>query len=133
MGMIRNKFRNMMQGRYGVDSFSNALLVVVFVCAILSFFFGNAFYIIAVVCLFYAYFRMFSTNYEKRYKENRAFIDLKNRAEAFVRNQISMMKQRKTHHIYSCPQCKQKIRIPRGHGKIMVTCPKCKMEFQKRS
>lgn len=122
-----------MQGRYGTDEFSKAMLIAACVCAVLSFVFGRLFYVLSVGLLVYVYFRMFSTNYEKRYRENRTFLDWKNRAQAFVRKQKNIMQQRKTHHIYSCPQCKQKIRIPKGRGKIIVTCPKCKMEFQKRS
>lgn len=133
MGIMRDRFRSFMHGRYGIDALSKVLLVIAFICAVLSLFFGRIFYVLGICVLAYVYFRMFSTNYEKRYRENRAFLDKKNRVAAFFRTQKSLMHQRKTHHIYKCAQCGQRIRIPKGKGKIIVTCPKCKFQFEKKS
>ena len=41
--------------------------------------------------------------------------------------------QRKIYKFYKCPMCKQEGRVPRGHGKICITCPKCREEFIRRS
>lgn len=133
MGILRNKLQNFMQGRYGVDALNKCLLVVALICAVVSMFTWRIFYLLGLCIIVYVYFRMFSKNYEKRYRENRAFINARNQVTAFFRRQKSMMTQRKTHHIYKCARCKQKIRIPKGRGKIVVTCPKCKYEFQKKS
>lgn len=133
MGLIRERLRNFMQGRYGVDTLSKVLMGAAFICAVLSVLFGRVFYVFGILILGYVYFRMFSMNYEKRYRENRAFLDKKNRVCAFFRREKSRMEQRKMYHIYTCPSCRQKIRIPKGRGRIMVTCPKCKCEFEKRS
>lgn len=122
-----------MQGRYGVDALNKCLLVVALVFAFISMFTWRIFYLLGMCAIVYAYFRMFSRNYEKRYRENRGFLNAKNRIVAFFQRKKNMMKQRKTHHIYKCAKCKQKIRIPKGRGKIIVTCPKCKFEFQKKS
>ena len=133
MGLITDRLLNFMQGRYGADTLSNVLIGISFICAILSVVFGRIFYFLGLCMIAYVFFRMLSTNYEKRYKENRAFLNGKNKIVAFFRRQKSIMNQRKDYHIYTCAQCRQKIRIPKGHGKIMITCPKCKYEFQKKS
>lgn len=41
--------------------------------------------------------------------------------------------QKKIYKFFDCPQCKQKVRVPKGKGKICITCPKCRMEFVRRS
>lgn len=130
---MRNRIQQFMAGRYGVDSFSRFLLVLSIISVGCSMLFGKIFYFIALLLLVYTYFRMFSKNYEGRYKENMKFRDVLCRFTAIFRTQKQVWMQRRTHHVYSCPSCRQKIRIPRGRGKIIVTCPKCKMEFVKQS
>jgi ribosomal protein L37AE/L43A len=39
----------------------------------------------------------------------------------------------KTHKYYRCTHCRQLIRVPRGKGKICISCPKCRTEFIKRT
>ena len=83
--------------------------------------------------LVYCYYRMFSRDYNRRYAENQKFLTWQNRVKYKVNNWKRNLTDRKTHHIYKCPNCRQKIRVPRGKGKIIVTCPKCRTEFQKKS
>lgn len=130
---MRNRIQHFMAGRYGVDSFSRFLLVLSMISVGCSMVFGRIFYFIALLLLVYTYYRMFSKNYERRYKENMKFRHVLCRLTAVFRTQQQVWMQRRTHHVYSCPSCSQKIRIPKGHGKIVVTCPKCKMEFVKKS
>lgn len=131
---MKEKLRNFMVGRYGIDSFSKFLMGVALALCVLDIFFNNIFinswFIIIII---YVYYRMFSRNYNKRYQENMKFLQIKNKIAAKFRSEKSIMKQRKTHHIYKCPTCNQKIRIPKGKGRICITCPKCKTEFTKTS
>lgn len=85
------------------------------------------------ICLICAYFRMFSRNIYKRSSENQWYLSKTYRLRTFFLRQKNLMQQRKTHHIYRCPVCRQKIRIPRGKGRIEIRCPKCNATFIKRS
>lgn len=135
---MKEKLIRFMQGRYGVDSFSKCLLVAALVLVLISSFFGEkafgtALYTLGLVVFVYSYFRVFSRNISKRYAENQQFLAKTAKIRTFFAQQKNLMQQRKTHHIYSCPSCKQKIRIPRGKGKIEVRCPKCGTTFIKKS
>lgn len=134
---LKERFMRFMQGRYGADAFSRFLLWASVICVLVSGFApgiaGSILYTISVVGLIYCYFRMFSRNYEKRYRENQMFLNRTAGIRSFFSRQKNLMAQRKTHHIYTCPGCKQKIRIPKGRGKIEISCPKCHTKFIKRS
>lgn len=135
---MREKLFRFMQGRYGLDQFSRFLLiaglVVVFVSAIFG---GNIagmiFYILGWVLVVYSYVRVFSRNVSKRYSENQKFLSKTYKIRSFFQKQANIWKQRRVYHIYTCPSCKQKIRIPRGKGKIEIRCPKCGTTFIKKS
>ncbi len=134
---VKEKLIRFMQGRYGAygpDLLNRFLLTSAVVLLVVSMFTGwDILYWISLAALGYSYFRMFSKNYSKRYAENQEFSKMTYKIRTFWALQKNLMRQRKTHHIYKCPDCKQKIRIPRGKGKIAVRCPKCGREFIKRS
>lgn len=122
-----------MWGRYGNDNFNQFLLAVAFVSLLISFFGGGLFYLVATVVMVYAYFRMFSRNISKRSAENQQFLKQKLKVRAFFTKKKKELAERKVYHIYRCPNCRQKIRIPRGKGKIAIRCRKCGNEFIKKS
>lgn len=131
---MKEKLQHFMMGRYGVDSFSKFLLGVTFALCVLDLFFRNIFlHSWTLLLIVYVYYRMFSKNHSRRYQENLKFLQIKNKLTAVFHREKSHMEQRKTHHIYTCPTCKQKIRIPKGKGRICITCPKCKTEFTRTS
>ena len=136
---MRDKFNRFMQGRYGVDAFARFTMGVALVAIILSIFFrsgsrmGALLDTVGLLVLLYTNYRMLSRDIQKRYQENEKYLAATAKIRQRFNREKSMMNQRKTHHIYSCPGCGQKIRIPRGKGKIEIECPKCHTKFVKRS
>ena len=130
---MKEKLQRFMWGRYGNDRFNQFLMIVALVCLALSFFGLRIFYVLALALLVYVYYRMFSRNIPKRYAENQKYLQMTRGIRTFFYRQRNMITQRKTHHIYKCPSCKQKIRVPKGKGKIEIRCPKCNTRFIKRS
>lgn len=135
---MKEKIGRFMAGRYGNDKLNQFMMAVFLGCAVLNLFVRNA-YASTVLnsweCLLIVlvYIRMFSRNISKRYAENQKYLALENRLRRFFGQKRYLMQQRKEYHIYKCPGCKQKIRIPRGKGKISIRCPKCGEEFIKNS
>ncbi len=131
---MKQRFQQFMAGRYGVDQLSRVFLAVSLVFMIVSIITGfDWFYLVAVIILGYTYFRMFSRNISKRYAENQKFLNWKYRLVVKKDQKKKQWAQRKIYHFFNCPSCKQKVRVPKGKGKICITCPKCKTEFIKKS
>ena len=131
---MKDKFQRFITGRYGVDELGKYSLYLTIALLIIGLFarsrFLNGIIFIIVLLL---YFRMFSRNFAQRRKENEIFLTYKNQVLRFFNKEKQMAQERMKFHIYTCPSCGQKIRIPRGKGKIAITCPKCKTEFIKKS
>lgn len=130
---MREKFYRFMVGRYGNDRLNQVIMIVAMIALVISFFGPRFFYLLALLCLIYAYFRMFSRNTYKRSMENNKYLQWEYKVKQFIATWKRDMKQRKTHHIYRCPSCKQKIRVPKGKGRIEIRCPKCSQTFIKKS
>lgn len=135
---MREKIQRFMTGRYGADELSRVLSAGVLVCLVISMFASflpvlSIFYWISIVLVGYSIYRMFSKNVSKRYEENQKFLNWRYQA-AVKRNRMkTRFAQRKIYRFYKCPQCSQKVRVPKGKGKICITCPKCRTEFVKKS
>lgn len=131
---MRERFMRFMQGRYGMDQLGNCLVWVTLIAFVINLFVDFApLYWLAVILLIFSYSRMLSKNYARCSAQNRCFLDKTKGIRAYLAKMASRQAMRKYYHIYTCKNCKQKIRVPRGKGKIIVTCPKCKYEFMKKS
>ncbi len=131
---MREKMQRFMWGRYGYDVLGRFLMIFALVCMVLSMLPGGGiFYLLAGAAMIYAYFRMFSRNIAKRSAENQWFLSKTMKLRAFFSKKKRELGQIKQYHIYKCPTCRQKIRVPRGRGRIAITCRKCGTEFVKKS
>jgi len=121
-GKLRMGLQQFMAGRYGTDKLNMAILCVglafTFLSMLLPPVIGKLiFTTVSYVCMFLAIFRSLSRNIYKRYEENRKFLLF-----------FQKLKD-KDHRYYNCPRCRQQVRVPKGKGKIAITCPKCKEKF----
>ncbi len=130
---MKEKLYRFMMGRYGNDQFNRFLMILAMICFVLSLFRIPGVYLIGLFCLVYVYFRMLSRNTYKRSLENNKYLQCEYKVKRWFSGVKRNMQQRRTHHIYKCPSCRQKIRIPRGKGKIEIRCPKCGQTFIKKS
>ena len=131
---MKERMQRFMAGRYGNDQLNQFIFIVAIISMVLEIITRQSlFYTLTLVLLILAYVRVFSRNINKRYEENMKFLQKKDVILNKFRKQKYYAAQRRNFHIYTCPQCKQKIRIPKGKGKISITCPKCRTSFIKKS
>lgn len=131
---MKDRFIRFMAGRYGMDQLSNFLVWFSLVMAVMNLFANSTIlWLLTLVSLIFAYIRMFSKNYDRCRKQNYWFLNKTGLVRSKYKKYVSRLKTLKTHHIYTCSKCRQKIRIPRGRGKVMIRCPKCGNEFIKNS
>jgi len=129
-----NQFRKFMYGRYGFDQFSRAIIFFsLFIALIASLTRSSLLLWLSYIPLIYAIFRILSRDTYKRARENYIYCDILRKMKVRVKNTKLLLVGTKTHKFFRCKGCRQMIRIPRGKGKISITCPKCKREFISRT
>lgn len=126
MNRLKQALQRFMMGRYGTDKLNTYILGLGLVLCLVSIFVPVAAVNLILTTLSYALmiwaiFRTLSRNTYKRYRENRKFLML-----------LDRIKDRQ-HRYFDCPKCRQPVRVPRGKGKIMITCPKCGEKFAKKT
>ncbi|MEG1536804.1 MAG: hypothetical protein RR387_00780 [Clostridiales bacterium] len=134
---MRDWLSRFMAGRNGADHFCRFLTVAAVVFIVLSMLFsGNwksVFTLLAYALLLYSIFRMLSRNVFKRQTENRAYLQRKAQLQGKVKTQKVQHSQRKNYVFLTCPSCKAQLRLPKGKGKVTVTCPRCQTKFEGKS
>ena len=118
--------RRFMEGRYGTDKLNTAILLAALALVLVYSFLPlglvkTVLWILSYVLMFWAIFRMLSRNTYRRYQENRRFLQI-----------LDGIRDRE-HRYYDCPNCRQRVRVPRGKGKISISCPKCREKFIRKT
>lgn len=130
----KRRIADWMRGRYGSDELGTFASTFALVLVLLNVFlrvFGLS--IAALLLMGYAWWRMTSRNIEARANENRRFVELTGPLLAWLRHPIARTRDRRTNCYLSCPSCRQRVRVPKGKGTIMVTCPTCGEKFKAKS
>ena len=98
---LKYRFSRFMQGRYGVDSLSRFLSVVLLAFIVIGVFIRIPFSgMITFAILAVLYWRMFSRDIPKRYEENQKFLQIRDKLLGRFSNFGSNMSQLKDYHIY---------------------------------
>ncbi len=131
--MIRNFIQRFMYGRYGGDQLSIFLLVLYFILYLL----GTLLHLpvlgyLGYIPILWGFYRILSRNYAGRRAENAKFMTLFGPLQEWFRFQRTKCRD-KEHCYFKCPNCGQRLRAPRGKGKITITCRSCGARFDKKS
>ena len=126
LAQLAARYRRFMAGRYGTDQLNMAILGAGLAVSLISPFFKSPlinliFTAVSYGLMIWAITRSLSRNTYPRYQENRKFLQFFDR-----------LKDRQ-HRYYDCPKCRQVVRVPRGKGKIAITCPKCREKFVRKT
>lgn len=135
--VIRNFLQRLMYGRYGTDQLNLFLLVVFFLIWLAEVFVRNqiAAAVLSWISLLLAaamIFRIMSRNYSRRRAENDAFLKVFGPVIHWFKRKRNQARD-KDHVYFKCPTCSQTLRVPRGKGKISITCRNCGTVFQEKT
>ena len=130
---MMEKLRQFMYGRYGNDLLNFALLILgCVITGILSFIDVPYIHYLGLIPYLIVIYRTLSKNIGARQRENAKFIELIQPWKKFIIKKTRQF-QDKSHRYYACPQCHNTLRVPKGRGKIEITCPKCRMKMIKKT
>ena len=130
-----------MMGRYGMDQLNIALTILALVLTILAGITGlGILSTLGTILLIVSIFRSYSRNISARYQENVKFMPTWQKlmklwycVKVWFNKVQQQWKDRKTHRYFSCPTCHQTLRVPKGKGKIKISCPKCRTELIRKT
>lgn len=131
---MMERLRKFFYGRHGMDQLGIALFIIYIALAVISSILGSLLlYILSFALFGYVIFRILSRNNVIRTAENTKFLygwyNFKNKWRLWIQR----MRDRKDYRYFACPNCRQKVRVPKGKGKVNITCPKCGNKFIRKT
>lgn len=136
---FRQRIAQFMYGRRGTDEFSRFLLILALVLIVLSWLLAGvpaaaSILRVAVLALLaYCYVRILSRNIYKRQKENAWYLQKQQAVGRWLRSVRDRWQQRKDYKFFRCPSCHSLLRVPKGKGKLLLTCRKCGNRFERKT
>ena len=149
-----------MTPKFRLDELNKALLITCGVCYLASFVLNRypmasgLFRLLFAAAAIYLGIRLFAGNVARRESENMKFLTGLTTVKEFFHRPASARQAKsapsgqeggllnkwkrqwheyRTYRYLICPQCSQRLRVPRGKGKIRVTCTKCRNQFIAKS
>ena len=130
---LKESFARFMQGRHGPDNLGMFTLITGLACSLLGSFTGIGILSLLGFALYvWTLFRMFSRNNDKRFAENRKYIELTSNWKTRIRQFVKRMKNRRDYRYFKCPNCKVLLRMKRGPGEKDITCVRCGHQFKQK-
>ena len=131
---IKIGFRKFMTGRRGSDELSLALMIAGLAASLLSSVFGSSLlYLLGLALYIISLFRMFSRNLNKRYEENRKYVEWRRKTSTAISQAIVRLKNMRKFKYFKCPECSALLKLPRKVGEVTVTCGKCRHQFKRKA
>ena len=127
-----------MAGRYGTDQLNRFLCVATLVLLVASLFtggsaLGSLVCILALACLVWETWRTFSRRIDRRQAENARYLRLTRGLRGRIGDARNRFRQRKDYRFFRCPSCRAVLRVPRGKGKLNITCRQCGERFIRKT
>ena len=118
-GDWQRKLADWLRGRQGPDDLATFCVNVAIVVVVVNLFARTSWLgWVALALIVYA---------------NEAFLNALGPARPWVQNPRAAWAELRSYKHARCSSCKQRVRVPRGKGKLRVTCPRCGTKFEVRS
>ncbi|MBR4040342.1 MAG: hypothetical protein IKJ11_09655 [Clostridia bacterium] len=131
---IRRNFARFMSGRYGADQLGMTMVWTALIISIIGSFSGlRILTLLADALLIVVFIRMLSKDRYRRQNENQIYLQKTYKIRTAVTEWMNRVKNSKTYRYFTCPNCKKRLRVPRGVGSITITCKDCGYKFDRKA